>query len=507
MATAVGELPLQRRLERRLVRVQARLEAGVGDRWIPTTTSLVLALVIASSGLAKLESLDTGVDLAGYSQALWLLGDGKIPEASLFGSDVHLLELQWSFILYPLALLGLIVPPAELLIVTQALALGLAVLPLWRLARQVANLRVGAATALTMAYALHPATHRIGTEDFHPVALAIPALIGMAYFGATKRWVPYWICIVAALACRADLGLAVALWGFVVLGHRERSVGVWTLGVGLVWSLGLLLVVQPIAGDAVVIAGQFGYDGTSLGELVLSSVRDPLQLTRDLLARDNITLVVGLLAPLIFLPLLSLRYLAPAFPLAAVYLIADLPPASGFPERAAMLLAFMMIAATYALNRLGTMGVDRVFLDVRVLTTLVAASVLLFVASSPISPYEKPWQWDRRDGTDEAAAAAIDLLDPDVAVRASPSVLAALSERPWLFALDTDREPSAAQAGFPDFTRAMLVIEREIPERTELEREEFDRGMMAQGFGVVFDDTENGVTLYLRDGTATAGEG
>ena len=483
------------------MQIQARLEAGIGDRWIPTVATVALAFVIIQPALAKLQSLDTGVDLAAYSQSLWLLSDGKMPQASLFGSEVHLLELHWSFVMYPLAVLALIFSPAKLLIVVQGLALASAVVPLWWLARRVAKLRVGAASALIVAYSLHPATHRLGVEGFHPEALAVPALIGMAYFGAAKRWMPYWLCIAFALACRADLGLAVALWGFVALGHRERSVGVWTLGVGLIWSLGLLLVVRPAVGEAGVASSLIGYDGTSLGEVVLSSVRDPVSLFGDLLARENIELVVALLAPVIFLPLLSLRYLAPAFPLAVVYLIADIPAEAAFAERSSMLLAFVMIAATYALNRMGNMGVDRVFLDVRVLSTLTAASVLLFVSSSPISPYEQPWRWSDRDPTDEAIVEAMLLLDDEVAVRASPTALAHLAVRPWLFALDPQSEPSAAQAGFPDFTLAVLVVEREIPPRTQAERDEFERGMVAQGFERIYTDTPGAVALYTRAGS------
>lgn len=474
----------------------------MGDRWIPTAVTIVLAAVLIRSGLARLNSLDTGIDLAGYSQALWLLAEGKMPEASLFGSDVHLLELHWAFIMYPLAALAVVFPPAELLIVVQGLALAAAVVPIWWLARRVANLRVGAATALIVAYSLHPATHRLGIEDFHPESLAVPALIAMAYFGATKRWIPYWVSIAIALACRADLGLAVALWGFVALGNRERSVGIWTLGVGLVWSLGLLLVLQPIVGDAGVTTGLFGYDGTTLGEVLVSTLRDPLALIGDLVARENVDLLVALLAPVIFLPLLSLRYLAPALPLAGLYLIADLPTEAAFAERSSMLLAFIMIAATYALNRLGNMGVDRVFLDVRVLSTLTAASVLLFVASSPISPYERPWGWGERSETDESIIEAIGVIQDDSAVRASPSALALLSGRPWLFALDTEREPSAAQAGFPDFTRAVLVVEEEIPERSSTDREEFERSMLNQGFDIAYDDRVNGVRLYSRQSAA-----
>lgn len=494
----MSELPLQRRVSRWTVKTQARLEAGAGDRWIPPLVTLTLALVLIETSLARLRSLDTGLDLAGYSQALWLLGQGKMPKASLFGTGVHLLQIHWSFILYPLAPVARYVEPARVLLVTQALALAAAVVPLWRLARTVANLRVGAATCLVLAYALHPATHLLGTQDFHPESLAVPALIGMAYFGAVKRWVPYWVCIALALACRADLGLVVALWGFVVIGSRERTVGVWTLGVGLVWTLGLLLVVQPLVGEAGVAAGQFTYDGSSLGEVVLSLAQHPVSLVRALLARDNMTLIVNLLAPVIFLPLLSARYLAPALPLGVLYLSAQGSRSGAFAGRGSMLLAVVMIAATYALNRLGTMGVDRVFLDGRVLSTLLAASVLSFVASSPISPYNRPWGWDDRDATDAAALAAVAQLGPEVPVRASTSVLTSLADRPWLFSLDPNQEPSAAQAGFPDFTRAVLLVDRDVPPRSADNRESFGRAMAAQGFTLSIDDRANGVSLFTR---------
>ncbi len=503
----MSELPIRRRVNRLTVRTQARLEAGAGDRWIPTLVTIGLAAALVEASLARLRSLGAGIDLAGYSQALWLISQGKMPKASLFGSDVHLLELHWAFIMYPLALLARFFAPARVLVVTQALALASAVVPLWRLARNVANLRVGAATCLVVAYALHPATHTLAVEDFHPESLAVPALIGMAYFGALKRWVPYWLCIVVALACRADLGLVVALWGFVVIGHRERTVGVWTLGVGLVWTLGLLLVVQPIVGEASVSSGLYTYDSASLGEVVITFLAHPVTSAGELASRDNVLLVVGLLTPVIFLPLLSLRYLAPAVPLAVLYLQADLPGSGAFAGRGSMLLAVVMIAAAYALNRLGTMGVDRVFLDGRILTTVLAAAALSFVASSPISPYEKPWQWSRRDATDAAVLAAVGQLGADTPVRASPSALAALSERPWLFALDPTQEPSAAQASFPDFTRAVLVVDRDQPPRTAEDRQEFDEAMDTQGFALVFEDAAGGVALYSRGGNEAATDG
>lgn len=492
----MSEVPYQRRIDRAIVRYQARLEGGPGDRWIPLLVAVALGAYLTMAGLARLEGLDTGVDLAGYTQGLWLLTGLTEPRASLFGTDVHLLEVRWSFILYALALPAVFAPPAKVLIVSQAAALGVAVLPLWRLAREVAKLRIGAATALVTAYALHPATHRLAVDDFHPATLAVPSLIGLAYFGATKRWVWYWLCVVFTLACRADLGLAVALWGFILLGNGERRAGIWTLGVGWIYSLGLLLVGQPLLSQAGGAGRNTGYAGQPLADLVITSLRSPLDSLQAVLAQDNLALLVALLAPVIFLPLLSLRHLWPAIPLVGLYLLAGSAQTTPFAERAAMLLAFVMIAATFALNRLGNMGVDRVFLDVRLLTTLAAASVLLFMATSFTSPYEHPWSWDERDATDLALAEAIDRLGPDVPVRASPSALAALAERPWVFPLATDTAPTAVAMGYPRFTRAVLMVERELPPRTEAEDAEFERFMSYVGFEKDYE--ADGVVLYVR---------
>lgn len=492
----MSELPLSRRLSRRVIQFQARLEAGTGDRWIPLLVGTCLTAVLMWSSLARLEGLGAGEDLAGYSQAVWLLSEGTTPEASMFGEGVHVLELHWSFILYALSVPARVFATAKVLVIAQAVALGLGVPAIWGLARRVSQLRIGAATALVVAYASHPFTHRLATNDFHPEALAVPLLLGMALFGARKRWVWYWICVALALACRADLGLAIALWGFVLLGDGERRAGLWTLGVGAVWSLGLLLVVQPIVTDAQVTGGQYGTYGDSLGEAGLTGIRHPLQLLGDLVAQDNIALMLGLLAPVIFLPLLSLRHFLPALPLGAFYLITDLQDSGTFAERSALLLAFVFIASTHAFNRLGQMGVNRVFVDARVLATVVSAAALFAVAESSLSPYAKPWDWDERDPIDVAVVEAVAGLDEDIAIRSSVSGLTSLSERYWLYTLDGSRKPN------PVFdlvnVRALLIVDRDIVVPTDEERERFIELLATFGYELSVDDRENGVSLFYR---------
>ncbi len=486
----MSQVPIRRRTRRTLVRFQARLEAGTGDRWLPILVGGGLALVLSWLSLARFNSLDSGSDLAGYTQAVWLLGERLRPEATLFGSGVHLLELHWSFVLYPLVALARLLGTARALLIAQSVAIGMGVVPLWFLARRVANLRVAASLALIVAYALHPSIHALGTDDFHPEALALPALIAVAYFGASKNWIGYWITIVVVLACRADLGIALALWGFVLLGDGERRAGLWTLGVGSVWSLGLLLVVQPIVSEQS--SSQYGAYGDSLGEVFVNVGTGPIAFVQDLVAARNVALVVALLAPTIFLPLLSLRHLLPALPLGALYLVTDVDNAGAFAERTALLLAFVFIAAAHALNRLGAMGVDRVFVDVRLLATLVAAAGLMFVSAAPNSPYARPWNWGDTTPADLAVIEAASLLETSDAVRASPAALGVLAERPWLYRLDTAQQPQVAFAVFQ--VRAVLIDERDLPELEPearlAQREAFRAAMEQQGFELRYADEE-----------------
>ena len=342
----MSQTPLRRRFRRRLTAFQARLDAGAGDRWIPYAIGLILSVVLSIQSVARLESLSIGNDIAGYTQSIWLLGQGIEPTSTILGEGVHLLELRWSFLLYLFAIPARFTPVAETLLVAQAVAIGVAVIPLWRLAREVARLRVGAATAICLAYALHPATQRIGTLDFHPEALALPGLLSMVYFGATKRWTPYWIAVATVLLVQADLGLVIAVFALLVLGDAERTTGLWTLGIGLVWSLGLLLVAQPLVGDSGVIGGVYGEYGDSFGDALLSS--DPIRWASSRpVGHGHLTLLLGLLD-------------AGAVP--AVAVVAPPSPRCRPPrcwshrddrpsDGTAPILAFVMVSSVFALDR------------------------------------------------------------------------------------------------------------------------------------------------------------
>jgi uncharacterized membrane protein len=120
------------------------------------------------------------VDLAAYSQGAWLVTHGREPVLTITtGADV--LASQAAFMFFPLAWLTRLAPIQTTLLIAQSAALALAVVPIWRIARGLAHLRVGAAFTLVVVYALYPTMHNLNLAGFYPETLALPASYA-AYF-------------------------------------------------------------------------------------------------------------------------------------------------------------------------------------------------------------------------------------------------------------------------------------------------------------------------------------
>jgi len=467
MCAVIDPVTLQRKIKRWYVRIQSRMEAGIADRWIPAFSSALLTVLVARFALFNFERLQTGPDVSRYGQAINLIAEGKSSSSSLLNVEVEILQLHFSFILYPLGLVSHLIEPIPMLLMLQAIAIGSALIPLWIFARHVAKLRIAASSAVLAAYSFHPMTHELATEDFHPETLALPVLISMAYFGATKKWPAYWVCVILVLLIRADLGLLVAFWGFVLIRDDDDKQGMRTLSLGFAWSLGILLIVQPLLG------------------------MEAFTWSDNLFVRENSELFVSLLAPLIFLPLLSMKHFFPALPLAAYYLISSGEIDYGDPRP--FLLAFAMVATTYAFHRLGKLGVNRVFTDPWLLGAFTAAFLLIFISVSPLSPYERPWNWGERNEVAISIVEAAEQVPENVAIRASVSALPELIEREFIYELKGDVQPTAV-AATANNVEAVLIVERDLMQRSIDSRNAFDSQIAIQGFELVYD--KSGVLLY-----------
>ena len=90
--------------------------------------------------------------------------------------------------MYPVGWAARVLPTIPTLLGLQAAGLAFGVVPLWRIARRVADLRAGAALALIVAYGASPTINNLNLADFHPTAVAVAPLLAATYTALRKQW-------------------------------------------------------------------------------------------------------------------------------------------------------------------------------------------------------------------------------------------------------------------------------------------------------------------------------
>lgn len=412
-----------------MLRWQARLDADWADRVVPWALAGVLFVVYAVAALARADTLGAGTGLGRHLQAAWALRDGRSPEVTI-GGEGNLLADGAPFGFVPLAVLTRVLPAIPTLLGAQAAALALGVLPLWRLARRVANLRVGAAAALTLAYACHPLTGVLDLADFEPSTLAVTPLLLAAYHAHRKAWWAMAVACVGALIWASELGLVVAGLGLLLVVQGERRHGIRTIVAGLAYTVVVMVLVQaPLGPTGLLAPDAFARYGDGALEVLTTMLANPLRPLADLVAEDNLRFLVSVLGPLAFLSVLAPRHLLPVVGLQALVFISDVPLTGTGAANSAALLAFAFVAAAFGVAGLGRRSVQRVAVDSRILVVQVTAAVAAFLVVSPLSPYAAPFARPAPTSSDDALRAAADRVPPALAVRAPDRALPLLAER------------------------------------------------------------------------------
>lgn len=432
---------LRRSAAARYLRWQGRFDTDVADRYVPWVAMLAMFGLLFSLAMARFQALDAGHEMGDYLQATWLIRNGEVPQLTI--SETHMLAIQLSWIMYPVAHLTRLGPPATMLLAIQSLALSAGVVPLWLVGRRIAKLRAGGAVTLVMAYALFPAVHNLNLADFHPESIALPCLLAAFYYGLSGRWIAFGIVAAVAVACRADLALAVAGIGIVVALHRDRKAGTITAVVGLAYAIVAVFVLQPYyAGGAHPHIESLAVFGDTPSSALGGLITQPFRAIQELFREGNFQALVVLLAPVAFLPVVAPRYLLPVVPLQALYLIADVGE-SQTAQQFVPATAFVMVAAAMVLARTGRSGVTRVLVDPRVLGAVLLAACVFFVRDSAASPYRDPLAWER-DALDASREGAVELTGED-SVMASDTLLAQLGERDEVYRI-RERETETGRA-------------------------------------------------------------
>ena len=325
---------------------------------------LAVAVYVAAMGfivVTRHRALRThALDLGQYVQTVWSIAHGHGATFTLIPEYVTTVRMHaWGDhfqpILYALVPLVWIVPSVSLILLVQAVVLGLGAVAVFHLALrrlEAAGLPGGAAVAgvFAVVYLLNPSLHGINLRDIHPAAFAIPLVLAAAAAHDARRFGWCAAAVVATAACREDA--AVAVVGFAIWLALAR--GRWIVGAAVaVAALGLLAfdlqVLMPyFRGDGVGYHHLYRYThlGEGLGEILVSLVARPWRWLVVLFTVPKLVYALAMLAPLGFLPLLAPRTLAAVAPGLAMNVL-SLDPILINPrsQYQAFVLPFLLLAA------------------------------------------------------------------------------------------------------------------------------------------------------------------
>lgn len=285
-------------------------------------------LVLFASSILRHELFNSSGDLAFFDQGVYLISQGKLPISSVLG--FHVLSDHAAWILYFLALLYKIYPSVYWLFAIQSGALALGALPTYFLALQ-AGLKESQAVAMVAVYLLYPVVYNSNLCDFHPDAIAAPALLTAVLAARSRKIAWFGVSVLVVLGCKAVLSLTVAAMGvWLLFFEKRRLYGAIAIISGIAWFLIANNVIIPFFGNESALIQRhfyrYSYLGKSFPEMIQIILSNPEVILKNIFSSINLEYLIFLFAPVAWG--LNPRYMTPligAIPCLALNLLADHP--------------------------------------------------------------------------------------------------------------------------------------------------------------------------------------
>jgi uncharacterized membrane protein len=401
--------------------------------------ALVAGITAYAAGFAALSVLRhsafaTGrFDLGNMVQAVWSTAHGHpLQMTGLHGDQISRLGAHVDPILVLFTPLWWIWPSPDMLLVVQAVLVGLGAVPVFLLARRhLASARAGLGFALT--YLLYPATGWLTLNEFHPVALATPLLLFAFWYLDGDRLLPFALFSIAAAACKEEIALVVAGFGiWYALTRRRWAVGAAVAVAGGAWAAIAIGVVIPHyhAGAESDFYGRYSEVGGSAGGILKTTVTHPLRIAEAAFSLRDLHFLLDLVAPLVGLCLLAPLVLIAALPELAINLLSSTPTQTSIHfHYTAGLIPPLLIGAVFGAKRFPRWGVQAAI--VLVVATLVANYRLGPIPGWRHVPGGALFQATaaRVTNHDRIAEQALELIPPKAVVSATNTLGGHLSAR------------------------------------------------------------------------------
>ncbi len=425
-------------------------------RWV-RGTALGMAVVLALLSVTRHRLyLSGGFDLGFYIHNSWQIAHGRW-NGSLGG--YHVLADHLSPVLIPLGVVMLLPGSTVLVLVGQAAVVGWGVLPAFRLGDRLAG-RLGGELAVVW-YATSATLWFATLFDFHPSVAAVPVLLQLCLLVERSAGLG---TIVAAELVLVLLREDVALLGALVIlagavQHRRRDLLV-LFAVAASIPVGYVALGTRLFGPGYTYALRYGSFGQTPGAMITGLPSHLGLVFQRLTDGWAIGAYVGILAPMLFLPLAGWRRSWPGLGLMVVNLLADSEPVRSINfQYYAPALPFLVWGALHALRGV----LQRPGAPSRVIrTAAIAIAATVFISIGP--PLGDPDASATFRGIfsarDRTALDAVIAHTPDgVEVAASETLVAHLARRERIYSLPTPLICTVGLIGLNRFRPDYVVVD------------------------------------------------
>ncbi len=248
-------------------------------------------------------------DLAIFNQTFFNTIHGRWFDETLTLNNY--LADHFSPIIFLLLPFYFLLPSPLTLLALQTIGLGLAAWPLFYLSREITkNDKI--ALLVAVIWLLNPMMQAANLDENHLLYL-VPALVfGSAYFYLKNKFYYFLLFFILTLLVREDIALIMLMWSLLAsLDKKDKKWIISPLVLGLSYFLFAIKIIKSFAStDSYKFFNYYNWlGGDDLFSIIATWLTHPLAVIQHLLSWNNISSILIILLPLLYLPLIKPKYL------------------------------------------------------------------------------------------------------------------------------------------------------------------------------------------------------
>lgn len=368
-----------------------------------------------------------------FSQSYWTTMHGNLfanTHETVDGSLASHFGVHFSPTLLLLLPVYALFPSPLTLLFLQSLAVALGPAVLFILLRR--ELGCPGAAVISLGLLILPAFARAGWNDFHDLTF-LPLFLLVAMVGLeSRRNMLFAVGTILALGLREDVGLILLAMGlYILISRRGWKKALLVSSIGLAWFVLSVSVVIPrfhSPGLWIDPSGFFALHFGRWGDTPIAAAKgvlaEPGAFLREILSRERLHYVYGLLQPTLFVPLVFDPAWIMGVPHLATAVMSSHPWIRHILKYHALIpLLFGFVATARAASRLAIQGPEKGRNGRRLaISIVVVAGVLPALVLDHAPPR-------RRSPARDQARAVVDLIPPEVSVYVPISLYPHLADR------------------------------------------------------------------------------